>query len=305
MCVCVCVFVCVKNRQYAKVLAEHFNIKKQTNLRPAQDARKLLEAGFRVVVERSPTRCFKDEDYSSVGCRLAEPGSWVKAPDSAIIVGLKELPEVAKGAQGHALKHRHVFFAHCFKRQAGWAQVLDRFASGRGLLWDLEFLVDEAGRRVAAFGRPAGVVGAAVGLLNWCQQQLGGGAALQGPLASWRSTQAMVEAVRAQLAAVQEKQRQAQGAGAACQGPRVLVIGALGRCGNGAVWFAQQCGLGPDSVTQWDLQETRSGGPFPELLQADVLVNCIYLGATKIQPFLTSDMIAAEGRRCVRACVRA
>lgn len=34
---------------------------------------------------------------------------------------------------------------------------------GGGFLWDLEFLTDDRGRRVAAFGRSAGVVGMALG----------------------------------------------------------------------------------------------------------------------------------------------
>lgn len=95
--------------------------------------------------------------------------------------------------------NRQIFFAHCYKQQGGWKDVLSKFTQvgttsnerrartgvittpnqrtthqGGGKLWDLEFLVDEQGRRVAAFGRPAGVAGMAVGLLNWAAQQLGG-----------------------------------------------------------------------------------------------------------------------------------
>ncbi|ELR16042.1 Saccharopine dehydrogenase (NAD+, Llysine-forming), putative protein [Acanthamoeba castellanii str. Neff] len=58
----------------------------------------------------------------------------------------------------------HVFFGHCFKQQNGWKELLHRFTSGKGTLLDLEFLVNEQGRRVAAFGRAAGLAGCAVGL---------------------------------------------------------------------------------------------------------------------------------------------
>lgn len=48
-------------------------------------------------------------------------------------------------------------FAHCYKGQEGWGEVLGRFVEGKGLLYDLEFLEKE-GRRVAAFGYYAGYV---------------------------------------------------------------------------------------------------------------------------------------------------
>jgi hypothetical protein len=44
-------------------------------------------------------------------------------------------------------------FAHCYKQQAGWEKVLSRWPRGKGTLFDLEFLTDEAGRRVAGKGQ--------------------------------------------------------------------------------------------------------------------------------------------------------
>jgi saccharopine dehydrogenase (NAD+, L-lysine-forming) len=38
------------------------------------------------------------------------------------------------------------------------------------------------------------------------------------------------------------------------------------------------------------MAETAKGGPFNEIIQHDIFVNCIYL-ATKIPPFLTKDML--------------
>jgi saccharopine dehydrogenase (NAD+, L-lysine-forming) len=70
---------------------------------------------------------------------------------SHIILGLKELDP-----EEFPLKHTHVQFAHCYKSQAGWEDVLGRFSRGGGTLLDLEFLVDDKGRRVAAFGFHAG-----------------------------------------------------------------------------------------------------------------------------------------------------
>lgn len=73
------------------------------------------------------------------------------------------------------LKHTHVQFAHCYKNQRGWEDVLSRFPAGNGTLLDLEFLQDESGRRVAAFGYHAGFAGAALGVEVWAKQLLNPG----------------------------------------------------------------------------------------------------------------------------------
>ena len=43
-----------------------------------------------------------------------------------------------------------------YKNQNGWKEVLGRFSRGGGMLYDMEFLEDASGRRVAAFGYHAG-----------------------------------------------------------------------------------------------------------------------------------------------------
>jgi saccharopine dehydrogenase (NAD+, L-lysine forming) len=69
--------------------------------------------------------------------------------------------------------------------------------------------------------------------------------------------------------------------------PKVMVMGALGRCGTGARECAHACGL---ETIDWDMAETAKGGPFPEILQSDIFFNCILLRGT-MPPFLTRDMI--------------
>ena len=54
--------------------------------------------------------------------------------------------------------------------------------------------------------------------------------------------------------------------------PSALVIGALGRVGTGASDLCTDLGV---AVTQWDMAETASGGPFPEVLQHEIFLNCI------------------------------
>ena len=56
-------------------------------------AKKLVEAGYVVNVERSPLSIFDDSEYEGTGANLVPTGSWTDAPNEHIIVGLKELPE--------------------------------------------------------------------------------------------------------------------------------------------------------------------------------------------------------------------
>lgn len=56
-------------------------------------AKKLVNAGYVVNVERSPLSIFDDEEYEGTGATLVPTSSWTDAPSEHIIVGLKELPE--------------------------------------------------------------------------------------------------------------------------------------------------------------------------------------------------------------------
>lgn len=56
-------------------------------------AKKLVDAGYTVNVEKSPLSIFNDAEYESTGASLVPTGSWTDAPSDNIVVGLKELPE--------------------------------------------------------------------------------------------------------------------------------------------------------------------------------------------------------------------
>lgn len=210
----------------------------------------MLDAGFRVTVEHSTPRAIQIDGYSEAGAEIAPENSWPDAPRDAIIFGLKELPE-----DGTPLPHRHILFGHAYKGQASGPALLARFKAGGGTLYDIEYLTNEDGRRVAAFGYWAGYAGAAVALKCWQAQQAGG---IGGPV----NTYASAEALRADLA---------QNMGETP--PTAIVIGALGRVGNGARDLCHAMGI---KTTDWDMAETASGGPFPQILDHDLFLNCIF-----------------------------
>ena len=37
-----------------------------------------------------------------------------------------------------------------------------------------------------------------------------------------------------------------------------------------------------EHVTAWDMAETRSGGPYSEILHHDIFINCIYLSQVRV-----------------------
>ncbi|EEE37885.1 saccharopine dehydrogenase [NAD+, L-lysine-forming] [Rhodobacteraceae bacterium KLH11] len=212
----------------------------------------LIATGIRVTVEESAVRAIPIGGYKDAGCEIAAENSWPEAPQDAIIFGLKELPE-----DGSALPHRHIMFGHAYKGQHSGRALLQRFKAGGGTLYDLEYLVDEGGRRVAAFGYWAGYAGAAVTLKTWAAQQRNEECPAVGVYASKDTLNAEL---RAELDAT----------GAAR--PSAIVVGALGRVGTGAADLCEAMGV---AVTKWDMAETASGGPFPEILNHDLFLNCI------------------------------
>ncbi|ESK98395.1 saccharopine dehydrogenase [Moniliophthora roreri MCA 2997] len=237
-------------------------------------AKKLIDAGFEIFVERDEQRIFDDTEYEAVGCKLVDNNSWPNAPVSVSIIGLKELP-----VSTDPLPHTHIQFAHCYKKQAGWSSVLARFHRGGGTLYDLEFLEDENRRRVAAFGFHAGFAGAAAGVLAYGSQRNGKKLGLLEP---YENENAMIDGVKKAL-------------GGSGKGVKALVIGALGRCGRGAVDLFRKIGLEEGDILKWDLPETAKGGPFQEILDVDVFVNCIYL-SSQIPHFVTRETIMAAGK---------
>lgn len=250
-------------------------------------AKALLDAGFKVNVECSPARIFDDSEFEAVGATLVPEGSWVDAPHNHIIVGLKELPE-----DSFSLKHTHVQFAHCFKNQGGWEDVLSRFSLGGGTLLDLEFLTDESGRRVAAFGYHAGYAGAALAIEAWAWQLNNPSSKPLPGVKPYANQDLLLDDVRS---------RMAEGEVKAGHKPRVLVIGALGRCGSGAVDLCREAGIPEDSILKWDMAETAKGGPFTEIVESDIFVNCIYL-SSPIPSFLNDESLASPNRNLRVVC---
>lgn len=241
------------------IRAEARATEQRTPIVPA-DAARLVADGVAVTVEESPHRAYPIEEYVDAGCRVEPAGSWVDAPDDAYIVGIKELPE-----EPAELRHAHIYFAHAFKGQDGAEELLARLTRGGGELLDVEYLTLE-GRRVVAFGRWAGYMGAALAVL----------------------------AARGELEApvTPTDKPTLDGVLAAGDAPvRALVTGFRGRSGRGAVEALEVAGA---EVTGWDVNDTRNLD-HDALLAHDVLVNCV-VTRVPAEPFVRDQDLAADRR---------
>ncbi|WP_062269029.1 saccharopine dehydrogenase [Endozoicomonas arenosclerae] len=265
------------SRAHIWLRAETKPLEERVALTP-NTAAQLLKAGYKVTVEDSPQRAISSHAFAETGCDIVPAHSWRHSDKSTIILGLKELDN-----ESWPLEHRHIHFAHIYKYQHGWQQVLQRFIEGNGQLFDLEYLIDDNHRRIAAFGYWAGFAGAAVALkaLAGNRQQK---SPVLPPLHSYQDKQQLINDIRSELDSSAEL--------------KALVIGARGGSGHGAVEMLQSAGV---KVIEWDMEETARGGPFPELLEVDAVINCVFI-QKKIPPFITTDLIQRANRRLSVIC---
>ncbi|MCC6282372.1 MAG: alanine dehydrogenase, partial [Saprospiraceae bacterium] len=129
----------------------------RTPLSPAQCAQVQASLPVHIVVQPSPVRCFKDEEYTVQGIELQEDIS-----DCDIILGVKEVP-----VDWLIPEKNYLFFSHTIKKQPYNRPLLLAALSRKIRLMDYEVLTNENGERLVAFGYYAGVVGAHNALWTW------------------------------------------------------------------------------------------------------------------------------------------
>ena len=103
-----------------------------------------------IVCQPSPHRCFTDQEYRDQGIELNEDLS-----DCDILLGVKEVPldDLISGKT-------YFFFSHTIKAQSYNQELLRTILKREIRLIDYELLSNREGKRVVAFGRYAGIVGA-------------------------------------------------------------------------------------------------------------------------------------------------
>ena len=110
-----------------------------------------------VHVQRSDIRCYPDSEYNSEGINLVDEIS-----DCDILFGVKEVPIPELIAN-----KTYLFFSHTTKEQPYNKSLLKEILNKKITLIDYEGLTDNNGKRIVAFGRYAGIVGAYNGLFTY------------------------------------------------------------------------------------------------------------------------------------------
>eukprot|EP00818_Percolomonas_sp_WS_P003651 CAMPEP_0117442036 /NCGR_PEP_ID=MMETSP0759-20121206/3941_1 /TAXON_ID=63605 /ORGANISM="Percolomonas cosmopolitus, Strain WS" /LENGTH=454 /DNA_ID=CAMNT_0005233905 /DNA_START=142 /DNA_END=1506 /DNA_ORIENTATION=- len=259
----------------------------------------LKQYGFNILVESSKTRIIPDVEYQHAGAKIIpsfsmwKPDSEARSNPRAVVLGLKELPKVGTKLVSSnneeitvpdAIYGSHIYFAHIFKYQSGWKNVMQRFDKGDGVLMDLEFLVDDNLQRVAAFGGAAGYAGIAMGLLTWIEQQID----MQNGHHK-RVTEMRVRPYASRSELIQDVQQKLEALG---KKPKILIVGAAGRCGRGS----REClvdilGGGYADVLYWGRKETHPDTqPEKGIVDCDIVVNDIF-AAGDMEPFITMEQI--------------
>ena len=131
---------------------------KRVPLTPKQ-CRALLDtySNLEIIVQPSPIRAFKDEEYSKEGIKLSEDLSGCD-----LIIGVKEV-----NIEDLIPNKKFMFFSHTIKKQPYNRDLLQAIVDKKIQLIDYEVLKDTSNKRIIGFGRYAGIVGAYNGLLTF------------------------------------------------------------------------------------------------------------------------------------------
>lgn len=114
----------------------------------------------KIVVQSSNIRCYSDADYTKEDIEVVD-----SIADCEIILGVKEvpIPDLLAGKT-------YFFFSHTIKKQPYNQTLLQEILKKKITLIDYETLTNTAGKRIIAFGRWAGIVGAYNGILTYGQR---------------------------------------------------------------------------------------------------------------------------------------
>lgn len=129
----------------------------RTPLTPEQCAEAQVELPVRIVVQPSPIRSFRDEEFTAHGLDLQED-----LRDCDILLGVKEVPD-----EQLIPGKTYLFFSHTIKKQPHNRHLLQTVLEKHIRLIDYEALTDDRGQRLIAFGFYAGIVGAHNALWTW------------------------------------------------------------------------------------------------------------------------------------------
>lgn len=139
----------------------------RTPLTP-EDIKSLIHYGFQVFVKSSKHRIYSDNEYVNAGAELTDL-PWHSDffdKNETLIVGLKDIEHE------YLDNHNHLYFSHTYKNQKNSKHILRKFLDSKSILYDYEYFVfPDTLRRIISFGYYAGIVGCALGLLQYATKK--------------------------------------------------------------------------------------------------------------------------------------
>lgn len=102
-----------------------------------------------ILVQTSPIRCFKDEEYRAAGITVQEDMT-----PCDILIGVKEVK-----IEDLIPNKKYLFFSHTIKKQPYNRELLRAILAKKIQMIDYEVLKNRIGKRLIGFGRYAGIVG--------------------------------------------------------------------------------------------------------------------------------------------------
>ncbi len=213
------------------------------------DCLKLLENNFIVYVESSVDRCFKDEFYKSCGCIIID--DYTKHnfnKDETLIIGLKELDY----NNNKLLSYKHLYFSHTYKNQINNIEILSSFKKEKGIIYDLEYLVDDKNKRLVAFGFWAAFIGTATSLLQFYYKSINKELLNLIPKDDYKI---LINELKNYIEYYKNIE--------------IGIIGINGRCGQGCKYLLEKLDINYVGYSREDVLD--------RLINHDIIINCIKL----------------------------
>jgi saccharopine dehydrogenase (NAD+, L-lysine forming) len=244
-------------RKHDKIFlrSEQKPFEKRTPLLPEQ-AKILIDAGFLVFIECSENRVFDNKTYEKNKCIMVS--STFDVPRDMIVLGIKELPDTDK-----PISNIHIYFAHAYKKEIGSDKLLKRFKDGNGILLDLESITDDQGSQLVTKNNSfwAGISGACIALIIWCQKELRFDNYNQLPtyVSNYSEMNDYIHSLLIQLKRL----------------PSILIIGSNGMVGKGCRKFLSNFQIQSTCWTRDNVITNNDCNIASYIMQHDIMLNCI------------------------------
>lgn len=232
------------------------------------DCRKLIESGINIYVEKSLSRCIPEKEYEENGCIIINDFTNNESLDTfdaqtTLIIGLKELDY----NNSKLFPYCHLYFTHLFKNQSNSLEKLIKLKESKAIIYDYEYFVDENNKRLIAFGYWAGLIGTALGLLQYYNKSINKNISNLSP---YSDAKLLIEELEYYKYFFRNL--------------NIGIIGINGRCGQGAKYILDKLGI--KKIYGYSRDSNMSN-----LKEHHIIINCIQLKSEDNNIFISNELL--------------